>query len=351
MRCRGGKGLSGPEVLALEGLAELPVGGDDVPGGGGPAVAAGDTEGQGLADEDGVGLPVLAPVAGHGHPPRAGPLHAGAHDVAGARHVGDQHQVEVLEPVDGEPDPSRPPARHPAAPDISANTWRPIPDSRYSISEIHKSADVDDADRVFVLISKREKRRSKIEERRGEPSGAIPSVRDGDDAGAVLGDLEEHGHGEVEVGARRVAPPTVVGGERVVRRAEVGSRDEDGGAPAVAPPRVIRALDLEARPAALPLVEERRAQRRRLHPVPLAVQVPVPTRSSCKSANPIKFRLLRGATQRIGHWQRNVAYPLSRTRRCRRRMSHGRSATGPRCRRQERARPPGQEGPLGRRQR
>ncbi|RWW62413.1 hypothetical protein BHE74_00030452 [Ensete ventricosum] len=230
MRCRGGKGLSGPEVLALEGLAELPVGGDDVPGGGGPAVAAGDTEGQGLADEDGVGLPVLAPVAGHGHPPRAGPLHAGAHDVAGARHVGDQHQVEVLEPVDGEPDPSRPPARHPAAPDISVNTCH---------------------SKILLLMRP----------------------------------ISGGGWVEVEVGAGRIAPPAIVRGERVVGRAEVGSRDEDGGAPSVAPLRIARALDLEARPAALPLVEQRRAQSRRLHPVPLAVQVPIPTRPSCTPTN------------------------------------------------------------------
>ncbi|RWW41221.1 hypothetical protein BHE74_00053307 [Ensete ventricosum] len=99
-----------------EGKSSGPLwrGGGDVPGGGGAVVAAGDAEGEGLADEDGIGLPVLAPVAGHGHPPGAGALHAGADDVAGAGHVGDEHQVEVLEAVDGEPYPARLPARHPA---------------------------------------------------------------------------------------------------------------------------------------------------------------------------------------------------------------------------------------------
>jgi hypothetical protein len=106
---------SDPEVLALEGLSELPVARGGVPGGGGAAVAAGDAEGEPLADEDGVGLPVLAPVARQGHPPRARRLHARADDVAGAGHVGDQHQVEVTEAVDGEPDPTGLEARHAAA--------------------------------------------------------------------------------------------------------------------------------------------------------------------------------------------------------------------------------------------
>ena len=93
---------SDPEVLALEGLSEPPVLRRGAPGGGGAAVAAGDAEGEGLADEDGAGLPVLAPVPGHGHPPGAGRLDAGADQVPGAGHVGDEHQVEVAEAVDGE---------------------------------------------------------------------------------------------------------------------------------------------------------------------------------------------------------------------------------------------------------
>nr|ACN26735.1 unknown [Zea mays] len=106
----------------------------------------------------------------------------------------------------------------------------------------------------------------------------LPAVGDGDDAGAVLGDVEEHGHGEVEVRAGRVAPAAVVGGERVVWRAEVGGRDQDGGPPwpAPPPPGLLLAPDLEARAAAEPLVEQRRAQRRVVHAVPLAVQVAVP---------------------------------------------------------------------------
>jgi len=40
-----------------------------------------------------------------------------------------------------------------------------------------------------------------------------------------LGKLEEHGHCEVEVLARRVAPAAIVVGQGVVGRAEVGGCD------------------------------------------------------------------------------------------------------------------------------
>ena len=55
---------------------------------------------------------------------------------------------------------------------------------------------------------------------------------------------------------RRVAPPAVVRRQGVVRRAEVGGGDEDGGAPLVAPLRFIGTLDLKASTAAQPLVEQ-----------------------------------------------------------------------------------------------
>lgn len=45
-----------------------------------------------------------------------GPLRPRADNVAGAGHIGDQHQVEAPVPVDGEPDPSGFPTRHPALP-------------------------------------------------------------------------------------------------------------------------------------------------------------------------------------------------------------------------------------------
>jgi hypothetical protein len=84
------------------------------------------------------------------------------------------------------------------------------------------------------------------------------------------------------VRARRVAPAAVVGGERVVRRAEVGGRDDDGAEEArVGPAASSVAPDLEAGAAAEAAVEERCAQRRRVGAVPLTVEVAVPTRPSC----------------------------------------------------------------------
>ena len=106
-----------------------------------------------------------------------------------------------------------------------------------------------------------------------------PPVLHGHDAGAGLGDPGEHRLGEVEVRLRRVAPPAVVVGERVVGRAEVGGRHHGGAGQAAA---AAGAPDLEARAAAPPVVEQRGAQRRRVRPVPRAVQVAVAARSSCR---------------------------------------------------------------------
>jgi len=82
---------------------------------------------------------------------------------------------------------------------------------------------------------------------------------------------------------RWVAPPSIVAGQRVVGRAEVGGRDKDGRASWVAPLWVVGALYFKASTAAQPVVEERRAQRRRVHSVSLTVQVPISTRSPCIS--------------------------------------------------------------------
>ncbi|RWW00135.1 hypothetical protein GW17_00036925 [Ensete ventricosum] len=147
---------------------------------------------------------------------------------------------------------------------------------------------------------------SKVREEEEEERACVtvPAVGDGDNAGAVLGDLEEHGHGEVEVGAGRVAPAAVIGGESVVGGAEVGGRDEDGRGAALAPPGIVRAPDLKARPTAEPVVEQRSAQRRRLDPVPLAVEVPVPTRPACDNqpVNQAKCRWVAGERSSDGRY-------------------------------------------------
>jgi hypothetical protein len=84
------------------------------------------------------------------------------------------------------------------------------------------------------------------------------------------------------VRARRVAPAAVVAGEGVVGRAQVGPGDGHRP-PLQAPPRLglVVARDLVALPARRAVVEQRRAQRRRVRPVPRPVQVPVPTRPTC----------------------------------------------------------------------
>jgi hypothetical protein len=105
-----------------------------------------------------------------------------------------------------------------------------------------------------------------------------PPVCDGHDAGAVLRDLEEGRLRHVEVRARRVAPAAVVAGEAVVGRAEVGGRDGDGARQARLPGVV--APQLVAGPAGRAVVEQRRAERRRVRAVPAAVHVAVAARPS-----------------------------------------------------------------------
>lgn len=94
-----------------------------------------------------------------------------------------------------------------------------------------------------------------------------------------MSDLEEHGHGEIEMRARGVAPAAVIVWQGVVGRAEIGGCHQYGGAARVAPLAVLRrvALHLEAGAAAEPVVKQRRAQCRRVHAVTLAVQISVPT--------------------------------------------------------------------------
>lgn len=59
-----------------------------------------------MAHQNGVGLPVLSPVAAHAHPPGFGSFDAHPHDIPCTRDVGDQNQVEVAKTVDGESDSS-----------------------------------------------------------------------------------------------------------------------------------------------------------------------------------------------------------------------------------------------------
>lgn len=87
----------------------------------------------------------------------------------------------------------------------------------------------------------------------------LPAERDGDDSGAILGDLEEHRHSEIEVRPRRVAPSAIVAGLSKVGRAKVGRGDEDGRATRVTPLRITRAFELETSAATVTVVEQSRA--------------------------------------------------------------------------------------------
>ena len=77
------------------------------------AIAGGDLEGEGLAVEVVVALPVLAPVSGHGLPTSPGPFDGHGVDIACAANVGYEDQVEIGVAVDGEPYASTPPAGYP----------------------------------------------------------------------------------------------------------------------------------------------------------------------------------------------------------------------------------------------
>lgn len=105
---------SDAEILAREGLAELPIRRCHVPGSGGASVTAFDSEGNGLAHQISVGLPILPPVTCHAHPACFRSLYAHAHDIPCARDVGDQNQVEVTEAIDCESDSTPLSAWHPA---------------------------------------------------------------------------------------------------------------------------------------------------------------------------------------------------------------------------------------------
>lgn len=106
----------------------------------------------------------------------------------------------------------------------------------------------------------------------------IPFVLDWDDACFILCDLLEDGLREIKVVPGRIAPPSIVVGKRVVWRAEVSGGNDDRTLEAPLP---ARAFDLEARTAALPVVEQSRAQCSALGAIPLVVEITITTCPSC----------------------------------------------------------------------
>jgi len=145
---------------------------------------------------------------------------------------------------------------------------------------------------------------------------ARPAVLDRDNASSVvLGQRGENGLGEVKVLAGRVAPSTVVAGQVVVGRAEVGGRDEEGRLAKLAPLRVVDALHLVARPTRLPVVEHCRAHRRRLIAVALLHHVLITAGSSYKLQNSLsrltKLDTEYAITTRFSNLSRKIASPLN----------------------------------------
>jgi hypothetical protein len=120
-------------------LTEPPAGRRDVGEGFGLAVAAGDLERQALAIEVRVGLPVDAPVPGHGHPPGARPLDGRRLDGPAAADIGDEHQLEVVAPVDAEPHPAFLHTRHPTH-TAQQRTYIHFRSSMHARREIYKPA-------------------------------------------------------------------------------------------------------------------------------------------------------------------------------------------------------------------
>ena len=106
-------------------------------------------------------------------------------------------------------------------------------------------------------------------------------VEDWDDAGTVDADVLPGGLRHVEVVAGRIAPPAVVAGKIPVGRAEVGGGHGDGRAGLAHLRLAGVAGDEVALSARRAVVEQRRAQRHVVDPVPRIVQVLVPTCAAC----------------------------------------------------------------------
>lgn len=133
--------------------------------------------------------------------------------------------------------------------------------------------------------------------------------------------------------ARRITPSAIVTGQSKVRRTEISGRNNNRRAAGMAPSRVICTFDFETGAAAQPIVKQRRTQRRRVHSVPLAVQVPIPTSSTCTQTHKLKIQNLNLVTH--FHFNFFFIYPLCRRHRSRRRTWHGHSPMGHRSRRRE----------------
>lgn len=70
----------------------------------------------------------------------------------------------------------------------------------------------------------------------------MPAVGYGNNSGAISSDFEEHGHGEIEMGARGITPTAIVARLSEVRRTEIGGGDENRRVSGMTPLRVVGAF-------------------------------------------------------------------------------------------------------------
>lgn len=102
------------ELLSFKCLTKAPIRGSNVIWCYRSPAAASHFEGQRLASQVSIALPILAPVSGHRHPSCSWPFHFKRYDLTIGTHIGDQDLIEVGAPSNREPHPSVSVAVHPA---------------------------------------------------------------------------------------------------------------------------------------------------------------------------------------------------------------------------------------------
>lgn len=84
------------------------------------------------------------------------------------------------------------------------------------------------------------------------------------------------------MGTRRVTPAPIITRLCEIRGAKVGGGDENRGASGMAPPLILGAFDFKTSTTTIPIVKQRRTQRRRVDSIALAVKISIPTSTTCE---------------------------------------------------------------------
>lgn len=113
---------------------------------------------------------------------------------------------------------------------------------------------------------------------------AAPPVLNGDHVGFRLRYLRKGGLRHLKVVLGEVAPPSVVRREAVVRWAEVGGGENNGGATLQAPQYVVYTSHLEASTTCTPSVEHHAAHSRTILPVAAPMKATVPASTLCNKS-------------------------------------------------------------------